>query len=435
VVLVLLALMAGPPLWWSIQLVGLPDIGEPFDGAAFRALTIPADRNAFVLYGQAAARLEPLEQSATSKDKPIDLLVRWSKALPEVRRWVEANREALDLYRQGAERPDALDPSLASDSETARKLDWTLRSSQRLALLAASRLEEQGDMAGAWVWYRAILRTIRLVSVHGTVVRRLDAQRWQVELRDRLTSWAAATRTTPALLRSALDDVVACESLAPSESYTLKVEHLNMEWLLDGPDNPGQHMPPSWLMSLASRKSTKPLVALLPPEQVRSITAAWRSWRRETERSRRVLRLVTANWLAYYDLPPGDRPRPDLDPFLVAYDFYAFAPDAPAQARALSPQALDRWLKTTYEAREMLSTFHWSRLRVTERANHRALVILLASQLYRRERGTDPPTPEALVGPYLKGLPAVFPADRGDETIPRPGGTIKRGPIPEFPKK
>jgi hypothetical protein len=40
---------------------------------------------------------------------------------------------------------------------------------------------------------------------------------------------------------------------------------------------------------------------------------------------------------------------------------------------------------------------------------HRDLVIRLASELYRRDRGSDPPTPEALVGTYLKRLPAEFP--------------------------
>ena len=60
---VLLAMMIAPPLWWSIQLMGLPDIGEPFDVAAFRAIRIPDDRNAFVLYRQAAALLKPLKSS------------------------------------------------------------------------------------------------------------------------------------------------------------------------------------------------------------------------------------------------------------------------------------------------------------------------------------------------------------------------------------
>ena len=31
------------------------------------------------------------------------------KAYPEVRRWVEENREAMALFRRGTERPDALD--------------------------------------------------------------------------------------------------------------------------------------------------------------------------------------------------------------------------------------------------------------------------------------------------------------------------------------
>ena len=45
-VLILLTMVAIPPVWWSLQLVGLPDIGDPFDVEAFRATSIPDDRNA-----------------------------------------------------------------------------------------------------------------------------------------------------------------------------------------------------------------------------------------------------------------------------------------------------------------------------------------------------------------------------------------------------
>jgi hypothetical protein len=348
----------------------------------------------------------------------------WSKADPVVRGWAEANREALALYRQGAERPDALDPSLLADPQASQRITWALASFQGLALLEASRLEEQGDMAGACGWYRAVLRNIRHIGMHGLVVGRLVAQRAHDDLRKRVASWAADRRTSLALLRQAVDDVVACESLAPSESYTLKAEYLYIEGLLDGPHNPGRNAPPRWLISLASRGSLRWLGAFLSPEQSRSIAEAWRLWRREPERSRRVIRLATANWLAYYDLPPADRPQPDPDSPL-SFEFYTFGPDAPANARALSPQALGRWLDSTHEAREILTAFRWSRLRITERANHRALVILLGTELYRRERGTDPPTPEALVGPYLKRLPSDDPYDETDATISRTGDTIE----------
>jgi hypothetical protein len=50
VVLILLSMMAAPPLWWATELMGLPDIGDPFDVEAFRAKTIPDDRNAFVRF-------------------------------------------------------------------------------------------------------------------------------------------------------------------------------------------------------------------------------------------------------------------------------------------------------------------------------------------------------------------------------------------------
>ena len=56
-----------------------------------------------------------------------------------------------------------------------------------------------------------------------------------------------------------------------------------------------------------------------------------------------------------------------------------------------------------------------------ERSNHRALLILLGQQLYHRDFGTDPPTPEVLVGPYLKSLPAELLEDGRDETIPLSG--------------
>ena len=105
-VLILLAMIAVPPLWWWTQLVGLPDIGDPFDVAAFRAMTIPDDRNAFVLYRQAAAVLKPLKLPEDVKGRRINHFARWADAEPEFHRWVEENREALALYRQGAEMPD-----------------------------------------------------------------------------------------------------------------------------------------------------------------------------------------------------------------------------------------------------------------------------------------------------------------------------------------
>ncbi len=264
-------------------------------------------------------------------------------------------------------------------------------------------------MAGAWNWYRAALRTIRQVGVYGTAIRRYSARDWHLNLRRQLITWAADPRTAPALLRRALDDVVKCETLVPSESYTLKAEYLNLDRYLNNPNNAGRQVPPSWVSSLKSADYQ------LSPETWKRLYDSWRLWRRELERSRRVIRLATANWLAYWDLQPDERPRPDAT--IASFDFYSFGPGAPAKARVLSPEALDRWLNTTLDAQEILNDFNGRFLRIREHADHRAVLILLATQLYRRDHGADPPELEALVGPYLKHLPAEFPDDEKDETV------------------
>jgi hypothetical protein len=417
--LVALAMVAGPPVWWATQFWGLPDVGDPFDVAAFRALAIPVDRNAYLDYQEAWALFKPGEPYRKTAGNAFDVRARWSHAVPEVRRWAEENRAALAVYRRGTERPDALGP--VPEFQGTHQESWGMHAPlqffEMLAILEGSRLEEQGDMEGAWGWYRAVLRTIGHVGMHGTVYRRSIAQQWHNELRDRLTVWAADPRTTPTLLRNALDDVDACESLAPSEPYTLKAEYLDVDRLLE--------MPEISELSLGSWASAIAPTDILPREQVMRICDVWRSWLGEPERSRRVMRLAIANWLAYHDLPPADRPPADPKTAGPADFFYPLGPNAPANVRAVSPRALAGWLRSTFDANVLFGSWGWKAVRGAERSNHRALLILLGQELYRRDHGDLPPTPESLVGPYLKSLPAL-PDDERDETIPMAGKTVDR---------
>jgi len=140
---VLLAMIAAPSLWWSIQLLGLPDVGEPFDVGAFRSFPIPDDRNAFVLYQQAVRLFKPLDPKF--KWSPLNpyLDTPQPKSVAAARRWVEDNREAMELFRRGAERPDALDLIPSTDPEWWRMIEalWWFH---ELAQLEAGRLEQGG---------------------------------------------------------------------------------------------------------------------------------------------------------------------------------------------------------------------------------------------------------------------------------------------------
>ena len=328
---VLAAMVIAPPLWWSIQLLGLPDIGDPFDVAEFRSFRVPDDRNAFVLYREAADWFRGWDKSPDSEEERADPRVRWSKAAPIIRRWLGDNQKAMDLYRRGAERPDAMPPADLPDV-THNQMRFQLAWFQALALLEASRLEdEQGDLAAAWIWYRTALRASYHVGRYGTTDSRRAASHWRAQLGQRLKSWAADRRTTPELLRRALDDVLACEVLAPSESYTLKALYLELLEVLEGPHSPGR----GGVLSRLKGSNIGWVRYLVDEDWLPTIADAWLSWRREPERSRRVLRLVIANWLAYEELPPDRRPQPALD-VTGPLDLYALSPEAPPGARPVA---------------------------------------------------------------------------------------------------
>jgi hypothetical protein len=59
-----------------------------------------------------------------------------------------------------------------------------------------------------------------------------------------------------------------------------------------------------------------------------------------------------------------------------------------------------------YRAILLLFRWLWPSIRISERREHRALTVILAEELYHRERGTLPPSEKALVGIYLDHLPS-----------------------------
>jgi hypothetical protein len=193
-------------IWWLTSLNGLPDIGDPFDVAAFRAFSIPDDQNAFAFIRRANEKVTPIRGGAFVEGPyPDDLKFSWSIAKPKMREWAGENREALELFLQGAEQPDA---SLPAGDHTADVLPNNLDS---VVFLEASRRQESGDTAGAWNCHRAVLRMITHMRRRGGPRQRYWAKRVNRTLQRRLTDWAADPRTTIPQLHTALDEVLKNE--------------------------------------------------------------------------------------------------------------------------------------------------------------------------------------------------------------------------------
>jgi hypothetical protein len=91
---------------------------------------------------------------------------------------------------------------------------------------------------------------------------------------------------------------------------------------------------------------------------------------------------------------------------------------AQAGARVLTPHEVASWLVTITDARPFLGGFLWPSIRNQERRGYRDLVVMLATELYRRERGELPPSEEALVGTYLQALPDDGSAELDVGTVP-----------------
>jgi len=107
------------------------------------------------------------------------------------------------------------------------------------------------------------------------------------------------------LFAGLLTNVLALRELAPSDTDMIKVDYLEHLHELENPD--GRY-------AQSHHGPIQSLYMQLSYELSASIYQARRALNSEPDRSRRVLRLIVANWLAHYGTPrPGRaRPRPRL---------------------------------------------------------------------------------------------------------------------------
>ncbi len=272
-------------------------------------------------------------------------------------------------------------------------------------------------MAGAWSWYLAVFRIQAQVRRRGSTFQRSDAARYCVRLRPMIAAWAADRRTSPALLGRALADVKALGPKPEGDSFSLKVDYLVLSHELDREGG---------FVQQGSEEDQQVSIfgERLPPNMTWPAYAARRYFRNEPERSRRVLQLAFANWLSH----AGDRDLLRQKPavrvtFQVARQqgsasFYQVPADAPAAAQRLPPQNLAEWLAGTLDAKVLLLAWPWPSIRGVERREYRNVVVLLASELFERERGSPPPSEESLVGQYLDSLPSDDSEENDDGMAP-----------------
>ncbi|SIO36308.1 hypothetical protein SAMN05444166_4107 [Singulisphaera sp. GP187] len=409
-------------IWRVGSLDGLPDVGDPFDVAeARRPVTLPDADNAFVAYAAAHKLVDPpnaidearrgLFCKALWGDEIRPLT--WSSAPLGLREYLEAKRAALELWREGSRRRDALyhQPGRLSVGPGM----YLIQDANILAGMAAlegSRLEDAGALDEAWDWYLAMLRCSRLIGRHGTLMQRHYGARIHSLAARCILRWAADPRLGPGQLRRALHDTRDADALTPPVSEAVKLDYLSCLKAVEDLTNFESTMRDCGrILPLLGGRQTGVLDRLVRWPVVRDPIQRGRLHvSNDRERSRRAIRLLFANWLAQVDRPTGRRARLAIrKPTWI----YTDDPSAPAPSPAVRPEFLARTLERT-EIAGFLSGLYpgsgdppWEGQGdlARERRRRSVLIVRLAAEVYRREHGAAPATAGALRGTVLEELP------------------------------
>ncbi len=329
----------------ALELASVPDIGDPFDLDAFIhnfPNDIPKNENAFYYYDLAwnallPNRNRPFEGLAQGNDPPT----HWRLADEALRARCEENRPALELWRKGTEQDKALHHRLEEvGTQTLLPITQELRHCfLTLALLEGSRLEDEGDMAGAWVWYRAALRSSRHSGTNGFLIERLVGISIYQKASERVIVWAADPRVDATLLRQARADLKTIDAMTPHDDNLLKLEYMiTLQSTLD----PKEFA--TIARQLRQQGAPGPPIYVLGRAVPRMDPREWTFEARlasghEAERTRRVLRLFWANHLPQFAKAPHERPEPwSKEPLIFPFD-----ETAPAAVANIKPEDLARW--------------------------------------------------------------------------------------------
>ncbi|WP_435005348.1 hypothetical protein P12x_003245 [Tundrisphaera lichenicola] len=387
---VMTALVVGSFIWRELSVWRLRNVPEPFDAAKYGRLSIPDANNALVAYQLVIDKFGKLETRGYQAPPKAWEVSDWAKADPEVRRWVEDHRIALPAWLLAGERTDALlvEPEGRRSSMLLGAVQ-ELPPYVRLALLEGSRLEQSGDLSGAWSMYLGALRASRHAGGHGGWSERQYGNSFLKLARARIETWIENPGLTPDHFRRAIVDVEACSAMTSPASEMVRAEYFSALDALSRPEE--------WPNMIDDGPDSR----MDPINQFEIVRWGRLFLRREPERSRRVLRLIVAGYLAQCDQPPTSRPK------LVSPEFMIYDHDhrTPRAVRAMSPAELEAWAKSStkigfWNFSNLLQALVDSEPGVLDH-----LRLRMAERAFEIEHGRLPKTYGELLGPYLNSLP------------------------------
>ncbi len=370
-------ILFGPYFYFQYQISQIPDIDHPFDLEAFGTVEIKPEENSFVEYQQASSQLVPLDSHIKDDDFYNTLDGDWSEASNDVIKWLDANQEAMKIWKRGTEKPDFLyhqpkDQRFLTDITVI----YNFRDFARLAKLQSKRLCAAGKVKEAWEWHRATFRSSRHAGMHGTTIERINGVAIHAMVTKTIIDWANEAKVDSRQLSRTIELLTQDYQLTELYSKSLKGDYLVTHNILSGND-PGDE-------GLFSNKWKR---------------AGLFFFSAEPEYTKRVQKHLFKNWSSQVDQPHHKRHSRS-----GRFALFNISPIPPNTLSAIELNSLAT--PSTFSQVSVTAIGVMLDACDIERTRQSILLVTLAAQQYKRDHGKFPPDSAALIkGKYLKEMP------------------------------
>ncbi len=387
--LLIFAVLAAPFAYRGYRISRVPDAPEPFYTQPLLEFVVPDADNAFVEYRAATAMFVEFrgdyDEVRTATKRP------WSEAPADVRKWLDANRPALDVWRKGTAKPDA-QYERPDEVNRSGNADGSLRDFANLAVLESMRLQASGELAEAWEWLLTTYRAGNQVARHADSINLAFSTVIHDAAADGIIHWAADSRITTNQLRQAIADVKAERLRKPSVSSALMYDYLSTcNWIRM------ESSAPYLTLMFDRNRDLRDLWEDQP-----TLFRAWLFTLGEPDVALQLARHVYTNWLTQTDHHRRDRV---WDSKSAGF----FVPSPAGAKNSIAPVDLEKIIQTeSIMARTFLSRDDCrERLRWNdyEQARDDVLQTALAIQVFQRRHARYPDRLDELVPEFFPAVP------------------------------
>ncbi len=233
--LMLLLVLTSPLLVRGYRLSRVPTAPEPFDTQAVLRFVVPDEQNAYLEYRQAISGLvEPTYNGSEAlithfNAGPKAYGNRWEQLPRSLQEWVRNNSTAIELCKQGANKPSAQDAP-ARDYQIRGPLgnhtQTNIEALAQLLRLEAARLRFEKRPDEAWRTLLAGLRMSNHIGQHGGINERTEGRLIAYSMCDAIARWAHDPNVSQKLLIVALREFNAEVSRVPPLSRAFQIDYL-----------------------------------------------------------------------------------------------------------------------------------------------------------------------------------------------------------------